>query len=141
MRRVRLVDGLERRLARLEGKDLEAATESELLDMLEEVRKTDHRVYKELRRRVEARETLARSCDAKKVGPKVSKIGTYGANIFATNFFGGVCGGHGEQLGSRQREMQAEAASERRRLREQEAEVQQIKRDSGALKRQAELKA
>ena len=88
MRRVRLVDGLERRLARLEGKDLEAATESELLDMLEEVRKTDHRVYKELRRRVEARETLARSCDAKKVGPKVSKIGTYGANIFATNFLG-----------------------------------------------------
>ena len=88
MREVRLVDGLERRLARLEGKDLEAATESELLDMLEEVRKTDHRVYKELRRRVEARETLARSCDAKKVGPKVSKIGTYGANIFATNLLG-----------------------------------------------------
>ena len=46
-----------------------------------------------------------------------------------------------ELHGSRQREMQAEAASERRRLREQEAEVQQIKRDSGALKRQAELKA
>ena len=57
-------DELARRLARFEGKDLEAATERELLDVLEKLQKTGRHASKELRRRAEAREKLAQSCAA-----------------------------------------------------------------------------